>query len=146
LPDGEHLVLLLEDVEKYNKAVDKQERLLCDKNLQFIVYDKASNHILLSTNNNNNVQVGSTTGNIEDEASDGLWEYTDSKFVASKKRINADQSGLELILLTPLTDLQVVQQSFISRIALVFIIGSIVAILLSYFVTGKLVTPLERLK
>src|SRR5699024_8849454 len=43
-------------------------------------------------------------------------------------------------------DLQVVQQSFISRIALVFIIGSIVAILLSYFVTGKLVTPLERLK
>src|SRR5699024_8029058 len=67
-------------------------------------------------------------------------------FVASKKRINADQSGLELILLTPLTDLQVVQQSFISRIALVFIIGSIVAILLCYFVTGKLLTTLERLK
>src|SRR5699024_6868026 len=81
---------------------------------------------------------------VEEES--GLWEYTGSKFVVSKKRIAPNQSGLELILLTPLTDLQVVQQSFISRIALVFIIGSLITILLSYFVTSKLVTPLERLK
>src|SRR5690625_6048035 len=78
----------------------------------------------MSTLNLNIVEGFYNKGYFEDEASDGLWEYTDSKFVASKKRINADQSGLELILLTPLTDLQVVQQSFISRRALVFIIGS----------------------
>src|SRR5699024_6986326 len=143
---GELLVQFLEDNAKYNNSVDELEKFLSEQNLQFIVYDQASDQILMSTLNLNIVEGFYNKGYFEDEASDGLWEYTDSKFVASKKRINADQSGLELILLTPLTDLQVVQQSFISRIALVFIIGSIVAILLSYFVTGKLVTPLERLK
>ena len=142
---GELLVQFLEDNAKYNNSVDELEKFLSEQNLQFIVYDQASDQILMSTLNLNIVEGFYNQGYF-DEASDGLWEYTDSKFVVSKKRINADQSGLELILLTPLTDLQVVQQSFISRIALVFIIGSIVAILLSYFVTGKLVTPLERLK
>src|SRR5699024_186411 len=132
----------LEDNAKYNNSFDKLEKFLSEQKLQFIVYDQANDQIHTTTWNLRIVEGNYNKGYFEDVASDGLWEYTDSKFVASKKRINADQSGLELILLTPLTDLQVVQQSFISRIALVFIIGSIVAILLSYFVTGKLVTPL----
>src|SRR5699024_7832843 len=118
---GELLVQFLEDNAKYNNSVDELEKFLSEQNLQFIVYDQASDQILMSTLNLNIVEGFYNQGYF-DEASDGLWEYTDSKFVVSKKRINADQSGLELILLTPLTDLQVVQQSFISRLALVFII------------------------
>src|SRR5699024_9526839 len=51
-----------------------------------------------------------------------------------------------LFLLTPLTDLQIVQQSFIMRLVVVFIIGLLVAIGLSYFMTNKLMTPLTRLR
>lgn len=142
---GELLVQFLEENANYNNSVDELEKFLSEQNLQFIVYDQASDQVLMSTLNLNIVE-GFYKKNYFVEEESGLWEYTDSKFVVSKKRIDPNQSGLELILLTPLTDLQVVQQSFISRIVLVFIIGSLIAILLSYFVTGRLVTPLERLK
>ncbi len=142
---GELLVQFLEDNANYNNSVEELEKFLSEQNLQFIVYDQASDQILMSTLNLNIVEGFYKQDYFEEEES-GLWEFAESKFVVSKKRIDPNQSGLELILLTPLTDLQVVQQSFLSRIALVFIIGSLIAILLSYFVTGRLVTPLERLK
>ncbi|HLR59258.1 MAG TPA: HAMP domain-containing sensor histidine kinase [Pseudogracilibacillus sp.] len=142
---GELLVQFLEENANYNNSVDELEKFLSEQNLQFIVYDQTSDQVLMSTLSLDIVDGFYKKDYFVEEES-GLWEYTGSKFVVSKKRIAPNQSGLELILLTPLTDLQVVQQSFISRIALVFIIGSLIAILLSYFVTGKLVTPLERLK
>src|SRR5699024_6075005 len=142
---GELLVQFLEENANYNNSVDELEKFLSKQNLQFIVYDQTSDQVLMSTLSLDIVDGFYKKDYFVEEES-GLWEYTGSKFVVSKKRIAPNQSGLELILLTPLTDLQVVQQSFISRIALVFIIGSLIVILLSYFVTGKLVTPLERLK
>lgn len=53
---------------------------------------------------------------------------------------------MELILLTPLHDLKAVQQSFFARLLLVFVVGAVAAIILSYLLTRKLVTPLTRLK
>src|SRR5699024_188024 len=129
----------------YNNSVEELEKFLNEQNLQFIVYDQISDQVIMSTLNLNIVEGFYKEEYFTYKESD-LWEFGESQFVVSKKSINPNQTGLELVLLTPLTDLQEVQQSFISRIALVFIIGSLVAILLSYFVTRRLVTPLERLK
>lgn len=142
---GELLVQFLEENAYYNNSVEELEKFLNEQNLQFIVYDQASDQVLMSTLNLGIVE-GFYNENYFTEEEPGLWEYEENKFVVSKKRIDPNQTGLELVLLTPLTDLQEVQQSFISRIALVFIIGSLIAILLSYFVTSRLTTPLERLK
>ena len=142
---GELLVQFLEENAYYNNSVEELEKFLNEQNLQFIVYDQISDQVIMSTLNLNIVEGFYKEEYFTDKESD-LWEFGESQFVVSKKSINPNQTGLELVLLTPLTDLQEVQQSFISRIALVFIIGSLVAILLSYFVTRRLVTPLERLK
>lgn len=142
---GELLVQFLEENAYYNNSVEELEKFLNEQNLQFIVYDQTSDQVIMSTLNLNIVEGFYKEKYFTDKESD-LWEFGESQFVVSKKSIDPNQTGLELVLLTPLTDLQEVQQSFISRIALVFIIGSLVAILLSYFVTRRLVTPLERLK
>ena len=75
-----------------------------------------------------------------------MWEYNNDKFVISKILIYPPSAGLELILLTPLNDLQAVQQSFIRSLLIVFIVGAIVTVIISSFLTNKLVTPLTRLK
>ncbi len=142
---GELLVQFLEENAYYNNSVEELEKFLNEQNLQFIVYDQVNNQVLMSTLNLNIVE-GFYNEDYFTEEESGLWEFAENRFVVSKKRIDPNQTGLDLFLLTPLTDLQEVQQSFISRIALVFIIGSLLAILLSYFVTRRLVTPLERLK
>lgn len=142
---GELLVQFLEENAYYNNSVAELEKFLNEQNLQFIVYDQVNDQVLMSTLNLNIVE-GFYKEDYFTEEKSGLWEFAENRFVVSKKRIDPNQTGLDLFLLTPLTDLQEVQQSFISRIALVFIIGSLLAILLSYFVTRRLVTPLERLK
>src|SRR5699024_12672481 len=75
-----------------------------------------------------------------------LWEYGKNKFVASRILFYPDEEGLELILLTPLNDLQHVLESFIMRMFVVFVIGGIVAMLLSTLFTRNLVTPLSNLQ
>lgn len=142
---GELLVQFLEENAYYNNSVEELEKFLNEQNLQFIVYDATSDQILMSTLNLEIVE-GFYNENYFTEEETGLWEFKENKFVVSKKRIDPNQTGLNLVLLTPLTDLKEVQRSFISRIGLVFIFGSLIAILLSYFVTRRLVTPLERLK
>src|SRR5690625_7009557 len=86
----------------------------------------------------------SSPNHLEDKQS--LWEYTDDKYVTSKILLYPQDRGLELILLTPLNDLQAIQQNFIFRLLIVFFIGATAAVALSYFLTNKLVTPLTRLK
>src|SRR5690625_946843 len=75
-----------------------------------------------------------------------LWKYGNDKFVHSTILIYPPERGLELILLTPLSDLENVRHNFFRSLLVVFIIGTVVAVFLSYLLTNKLVTPLSRLK
>ena len=142
---GELLVQFLSENAYYNNSVEELEEFLNEQNLQFIVYDQLSDQVIMSTLNLSIVE-GFYQNNYFTDNKSGIWEFDKNQFVVSKIMIQPNGTGLELVLLTPLTDLQAVQQSFISRIILVFIIGSLIAILLSYFVTRRLVTPLVHLK
>src|SRR5699024_12781868 len=64
----------------------------------------------------------------------------------SKILLYPQEQRVESVLLTSLKDLHDVQREFIARMFVVFIIGSVVSIILSYILTNKLVTPLSRLK
>src|SRR5690625_2135165 len=75
-----------------------------------------------------------------------MWEYCNNKYVTSKILFYPKRTGMELILLTPLKDLQIVQQDFIMRLLIVFLVGAIAAVILSSFLTNKSITPLSRLK
>ena len=142
---GELLVRFLNEEHGGRRDITAFSQFLEEQDLQLILYDRNQNHVFFST-----MPIETVRGFAEDNYfttnQDGLWEYKNSKFVTSKKVFYPESMGLELILLTPLTDLQIVQQRFISRLFVVFLVGAIAAVLLSYFLTKKLATPLSRLK
>lgn len=140
---GEILVNVLS--ERYEIQEPRQfHDFLKEQNLQLFLYDRSSNTILLSTLPDQVVEGFYHENNFAD-TSKQLWEYGPDKFVTSRILFYPERTNLELILLTPMSDLRGVQQNFFVRLLIVFIIGATAAILISYYLTNRLVTPLTRL-
>ncbi|RDW17148.1 sensor histidine kinase [Oceanobacillus arenosus] len=141
---GELLVNVLN--EQYGRAdIQRVNGILQDQDLQMFMYDRKHDQVLLSTMSNK-VASAFFRNNDFSDTKKNQWEYGKEQFVTSRIIFLPEESGLELILLTPISDLQIVQQSFFSRIFLIFIIGAFAAVLISYYLTKTLVTPLSKLK
>lgn len=140
---------LLVDIlnEEYGDMQDDSDfqAFLQKQDLQLFVYDQAKDEVLYTTLREDLAQ-GFVTHNDFSNQNNDLWEYGSDKFVLKRIPFYPKERGIQLILLTPLTDLQVVQHSFFVRMLVVFLIGAAAAVILSYFLTNKLVTPLTRLK
>lgn len=143
---GEILIEVLNE-ENYGdrESLEKFSRFLDDQDLQLFLYDRKNNAVFYSTMPNSVAQGFFNNNNFADNK-EALWEFENNKYVTSRIVVYPANSGLELILLTPMNDLQAVQQNFVFRLFIVFMIGGIAAVLLSYFLTKKLVTPLTMLK
>lgn len=141
---GEILVNVLN--EQYGTERDMQQfnGFLQDQNIQLFLYDRSKDAVLYSTMSEAIARGFFKSNNFSKD--EQLWEYKSDKFVTSRILLLPEKTGLELILLTPMKDIQAVQQNFIFRLFIVFLIGAAVAVLLSYFLTNKLVTPLSQLK
>lgn len=141
---GEILVNVLN--EQYGTERDMQQfnDFLQDQSIQLFLYDRNKDSILYSTMSNR-IAIGFYKDN-DFSKDEQLWEYGNDKFVTARILLLPEKTGLELILLTPMKDIQAVQQDFIFRLFIVFLIGAAAAVLLSYFLTNKLVTPLSQLK
>lgn len=142
---GELLVSFLN--EQFETVGDYRQfnEFLQEQDLQLFLYDRNQDAVLMSTMSASVVSDFFEANNFS-AANQTLWEYGNERFVTSRILFYPEISGLELILLTPMDDLTVVQQSFFIRLFLVFLIGAAAAVLLSYFMTNKLVTPLTQLK
>src|SRR5699024_4880517 len=128
---GEILVNILN--EQYGTAnIGELSAFLEEQDLQLFLYDRRQNQVLYSSMPKDVVR-GFVWNNDFSDDSEQLWNYRNDKYVTSRILFYPPETGLELILLTPLTDLRIVQQNFILRLMVVFIIGSLVAIGLSYF-------------
>src|SRR5690625_844947 len=139
---GELLVNVLN--EEYQTVFEFSE-FLQEQDLQLFMYDRRQDRIRFSTMSNQDAQGFFLNNDFSDNQRE-LWEYKNDKYVISKIHVYPPSAGLELILLTPLNYLQTVQQSFIRSLLIVFMIGAIVTVIISSFLTNKLVTPLTRLK
>jgi signal transduction histidine kinase len=142
---GEILVSVLDEAFISRENLIGFNEFLQEQDLQLFLYDREQNSVLFSTLPTP-VVTGLFMNNDFSDTTEELWAYRNEKFVTSRILFVPKSLGLELILLTPLQDLQIVQHDFIQRMLIVFIIGAIVAIGLSYFLTRKLVTPLTSLK
>src|SRR5699024_2907682 len=132
--------------EQYGtQNVGEVSAFLEEQDLQLYVYDR-NRDLVIYASMIKDIVLRFIWNNDHSDDSEELWKYRSDKYVTSRMLVYPPETGLELILLTPLTDLQIVQPSFIMRLVVVFIIGSLVAIGLSYFMTNKLVTPLTRLR
>ncbi|WP_010651779.1 sensor histidine kinase [Oceanobacillus massiliensis] len=142
---GELLVSFLNEQYGTTSETRQFNDFLKEQNLQLFMYDRNQDAVLFSTMSLSVVNefFNQNDFSATDEA---LWQNGNDRFVTSRILFFPENSGLELILLTPMDDLQVVQQSFFIRLFLVFLIGAAAAVLLSYIMTNKLVTPLSQLK
>lgn len=139
--NGEILVSVM--TEEYGTS--QYADLLKDQDLQLFLYDRNQDAVLFSTMPNRVVSGLWENNNFADD-SESLWEYGSNNYVTSRILFDPQGTGIELILLTPMNDIQAVQQNFIARLLLVFLIGAAVAVMISTFLTNKLVTPLSKLK
>ncbi|UFT99782.1 HAMP domain-containing histidine kinase [Radiobacillus kanasensis] len=138
---GELLVSILND--EYNSV--NVQRFLNEQDLQLFIYDSNSDQILLSTLPSNVTKHWVENYDLSSDEQP-LWRAGDERYVVSKIAFYTEIPGAELVLVTPLDDLQAVQHTFIFRLLVVFLIGVSAAIALSYLLTRRLVTPLTRLK
>lgn len=142
---GEILISVLDEAFISRENLIGFNEFLKEQDLQLFLYDRTQNSVLFSTLPTQ-VVTGLFMNNDFSDQKEELWVYGNEKYVTSRILFVPQSLGMELILLTPLQDLQVVQQNFIQRMLIVFLIGAAVAIGLSYFLTRKLVTPLTSLK
>lgn len=142
---GEILVSVLDEAFISIENLMSFNEFLREQELQLVLYDREQNTVHFSTLPTP-VVTGLFMNNDFNNQNQELWAFGNEKYVTSRILIVPQSLGLELILLTPLQDLQIVQQDFIVRMLIVFLIGALVAIGLSYFLTRKLVTPLTSLK
>lgn len=142
---GEILVSVMNEQYQSLGDLDKISSFLQEQDLQLFLYNRGKNSVLYSTMPEEIVE-GFYRHHYFSDPDSNLWEYRSDKYVISRILVLPRSSNLELILLTPMKDLQAVQHNFIERLLIVFIIGAAAAVLLSYFLTNKMVTPLTRLK
>ncbi len=131
---GELLVEVLNEQYRSQESIQGFRDFLQQQDLQLFLYDRRQDRVLFSTMPDHYVQGFSSNQYFADNQGN-LWEAGSSKFVTSRILFYPESTGLELILLTPLNDLQAIQQDFFRRLVIVFLIGTIAAVLLSYFLT-----------
>ncbi|WP_208586034.1 sensor histidine kinase [Gracilibacillus suaedae] len=144
---GELIVnfILSEDLNNTTN-VQRLLQMLEQYNLQVFAYDEASERIVFSSIPNMNTIESWVQEYDLDSRTQPLWQGKNDNYVVSIIPILSPLSTQHLVLLTPLDDLQDVQRSLMNRLFLIFLIGIAVAVLLSHYLTTKLVTPLTKLK
>ncbi|ENH96373.1 two-component system sensor histidine kinase CssS [Gracilibacillus halophilus YIM-C55.5] len=144
LEDNGQLIVNFILSQDLNNSSNAQQllSLLDEFNLQVFAYDETSDSIIFSSMPNIE-RLDYWVDRYElDRDDQPLWEANDNKYVVSIIPFSSQQ----LVLLTPLDDLQAVQENFIRRMVLIFFIGLAVAVFLSHYLTKRLVTPLTKLR
>ena len=120
---------------------------LNDEELYLFVYNRSMDRVVLysSSLELDLIQQWVENYDLTDEEQP-LWIAGDNQYVVSTVSIYPELLDQELVLITPLDDIQEVQQSFFNRIMIVFLIGILVMIIITHFLTDRLVTPLTQLK
>ncbi|MCA0971139.1 HAMP domain-containing histidine kinase [Halobacillus litoralis] len=119
-------------------------QLVQDRNYPMLLFNQEEDVILFRTMPANIAQewVLRYEGELVNQE---VWAGGGERFVVYDFPLSP-RSDQVLVMATPLNDLQAVQSVFALRMIVVILIGLILAVLISYFFTRRLVTPLSRLK
>ncbi|RWZ58867.1 HAMP domain-containing histidine kinase [Halobacillus fulvus] len=137
---AELLISVLNDRETRS---DELSRLIQDRNYPILLFERSQNTVFFST-------VPPATAenwisNYDELVDQEVWEGQNERYVVYDFPLSS-QSNEVLVMATPLNDLQAVQTVFALRMIFVFVIGLLLAVIISHFLTRRLVTPLTRLK
>lgn len=138
--------LLVNLVIDYNyESIQRLSQLIQDQQIQLFLYDRSNDHVQFTNLPLPIVEHWTDTYDVTNDKQQ-IWKAGDESFVVSRVDSYSQLSGMDLVLVTPLEDLQAVQQTFFKRLLLVFLIGIGIIVVLSHFLTKRLVTPLTKLK
>ncbi|WP_066187518.1 sensor histidine kinase [Gracilibacillus timonensis] len=148
LADKGELVVDFIMSQDLNDTTNEQRllQLLGEYNLEVFAYDQDSDQIIFSSIGNMNILESWLEQYDLNSRSQPLWQGQEDRYVVSIIPFLSPVSTQQLVLLTPLDDLQGVQKSLINRLVVIFLIGIAVTVLLSHYLTTKLVTPLTQLR
>ncbi|WP_101842285.1 cell wall metabolism sensor histidine kinase WalK [Halobacillus sp. Marseille-P3879] len=120
-------------------------QLVQDQNYPLLLFDLNREEVLFST-------LPAETAvdwldRYEEELYDEeVWESQGESYVVYNIGVAPNSSQRILVMVTPLDDLQIVQNAFAQRMIRIIIIGLLLALAVSYFMTNRLVTPLSHLQ
>jgi len=137
--------LLIDIINEEDASRSPQlSQLLQDRNYPILLFNVNENNILFRTMPS---QIARTwMDEYESELKNQeVWESGGEKYVIYDFPLSEENDEV-LVMATPLNDLQAVQSVFAFRMVVVFLIGLVLAIVVSYFLTRRLVTPLTKLK
>ncbi|WP_130859121.1 sensor histidine kinase [Gracilibacillus phocaeensis] len=148
LADKGELVVDFIMSQDLNDTTNEQRllQLLGEYNLEVFAYDQDSDQIIFSSIGNITILESWLAQYDLNSRSQPLWQGQEDRYVVSIIPFLSPVSTQQLVLLTPLDDLQGVQQSLINRLVVIFLIGIAITVLLSHYLTTKLVTPLTQLR
>ncbi len=131
--------------EDYSARGPQLQRVIEGNDLRVLVMDPDQNQILFSSLPPKTSRIWASQFENEFEQKD-LWKTGGKTYVVSKLRYDYRGESYLLAVATPLEELQAIQSLYTVRLVAIFIIGIMVAVLFSYLLTKRLVTPLSRLK
>ncbi|GGF21035.1 hypothetical protein GCM10010954_19750 [Halobacillus andaensis] len=120
-------------------------QLVQDQNYPLLLFDLNQEEVLFSTLPAETA-VDWLDRYEEELVEEEVWESQGESYVAYNIRVAPNSSQRILVMVTPLDDLQLVQNAFAQRMIRVIIIGLLLALAVSYFMTNRLVTPLSHLQ
>ncbi|MCR8659840.1 sensor histidine kinase [Paenibacillus endoradicis] len=108
-----------------------------------IVTDAQGNIIENTLSNSSSaLEIFSSVDAIESTNLQQIWNGTDERFLTE---VSIVPQGT-LTLLTPVSKIKAIEQDLFGRLLIVFCIGGLLIMVLSHFITKKLITPLIKLK
>ncbi len=131
--------------EDYSARGPQLRSVIEENDLRMLVLDPDANQILFSSLPPKTSRIWASQFESESQQKD-LWKTDGNTYVVSKLSYDYRGERYLLALATPLEELQAIQSLYTVRLVAIFIIGIMVAVLFSYFLTKRLVTPLSRLK
>ncbi|KGX87220.1 sensor histidine kinase [Pontibacillus litoralis] len=119
--------------------------LIGNDDFRVLFFDPEHNDILFSTLPKDIAKQWSQVFE-KDEPHKTLWKSGEDTYVTTKIPYQYNGKFYLLIMATPLEELRSLQSVFAIRMIVIFIIGIFVAVLFSYILTNRLITPLSQLK
>ncbi|MYL34559.1 HAMP domain-containing protein [Pontibacillus yanchengensis] len=143
--NGEILLNILYEQEYGARGDLLLSKVMRNNDFKVLFFDPDRNQVLYSSLPDSITEAWSSQFEREEQHK-ALWKTEGENYVISKLRYNYQGKRFLLVLATPLEELQSIQSVFAARMITIFIIGIFIAVLFSYLLTKRLVTPLSHLK
>lgn len=137
--------ILLTSISGVNGTISSRslDDLLNDLDLKMFLYNEKDEEVTYTNLVRSDAERLAKNHDTAPTHKNTIWQENRNSYVVKSIETGENQT---MVILRPIRELEEVQESFFQRIFLVFLIGVMIAILISTYLTQRLVKPLTELK